>query len=156
MTFNHDSADQPFDLPSITSPDDMLTLAANDQLKLEQIKALVAIHPGMVQAAIESMQSLTKISEAASNAQVEAIKNLRESISGSLEVLKILAQQAQSDTTRERIAERLLELAKQNKELCQMSKDMKHSNNTLWMKIATGVGLLVVGGVAVAATLRNN
>ncbi len=157
MTFYHDTADNQIDLSSIHSAEDMLVLAADDKLKLEQLKTLIEIHPGIVQASVEAMQSLAKISESAANAQVASVSTLRSTISGSLEVLKILAQNAESDTTRERIAEMLLELAKQHKELCQMCENMNKNNNQLWKRIAlgvTGAALLVVGGVAVAASMK--
>ncbi|MFY1055111.1 hypothetical protein ACOQNP_26145 [Ectopseudomonas khazarica] len=145
------------DVSKITTPEEMLKLAADERLKLAQLKTLIEIHPGIVQASIEAMQSLTKISATAGNSQIEATKTLKESITGTVDVLKILAQNAQSDSTREKIAELLIELAKQHKELCLITERMNQGNNKLWKKIALGIGtaaMLVIGGVAAAATLK--
>ena len=103
------------------------------------------------------MQSLAKVSTIAGNSQTEAIKTIKESISGTVDILKILAQNAESDKTRERIAELLLELAKQHKELVLVTERINKNNNKLWKKIAIGIGAaatLVVGGAAAAFTLR--
>lgn len=145
------------DISKITTPEEMLKLAADERLKLAQLKTLIEIHPGIVQSSIEAMQSLSKVSETAASSQIEALSTLKVSISGTVEVLKTLAQNAQSDSTRERIAELLIELAKQHKELCLITERMNQGNNKLWKKIALGIGgaaMLVVGGVAAAATFK--
>lgn len=145
------------DVTKITTPEEMFKLAAEEKLKLAQLKTLIEIHPGIVQASIEAMQSLTKVSETAGNSQTEAIRTLKESISGTVDVLKILAQNAQSDSTREKIAELLIEISKQHKELCLIIERMNQTNNNLWKKIALGIGgaaMLVIGGVTAAATLK--
>lgn len=135
-------------------PEDLLELAADERLKLAQLKTLIEIHPGIVKASVEAVQALAKTSEVAGASQVEAIRALRESINGTVEVLKILAQNAQSDSTRENIALSLIEMAKQHKELSLTIERMNSSNNKLWKKVVIGVGgaaMLVVGGVAAAA-----
>jgi hypothetical protein len=145
------------DVSKITTAEEMLKLAADERLKLAQLKTLIEIHPGIVQASIEAMQSLSKVSETAGNSQIEATKTLKESITGTVDVLKILAQNAQSDSAREKIAELLIELAKQHKELCLITERMNQGNNKLWKKIALGIGgaaMLVIGGVAAAATFK--
>lgn len=132
----------------------MLELAADERLKLAQLKTLIEIHPGIVNASIEAVQALAKTSEVAGKSQVEAIGALKSSINGTIDVLKILAQNAQSDSTREKIALALIELAKQHKELSLAIERMNSSNNGIWKKIAIGIGAvatLVVGGVAAAA-----
>lgn len=132
----------------------MLELAADERLKLAQLKTLIEIHPGIVNASIEAVQALAKTSEVAGKSQVEAIGALKASINGTIDVLKILAQNAQSDSTREKIALALIELAKQHKELSLAIERMNSSNNGIWKKIAIGIGAvatLVVGGVAAAA-----
>ena len=145
------------DLSKITSPEQLFELAADDKLKIEQLKTLVAIHPQIVQGAIEAIQSLAKISVTAGNSQVEAIRLITSSISGTIDVLKILAQNSESDKTREKIAECLLELSKQHKELALITERANKNNNELWKKIAVGIGAaatLAIGGVAAAFTLR--
>ncbi|MFJ5360250.1 hypothetical protein ACIPUG_04725 [Pectobacterium sp. CHL-2024] len=145
------------DISKITTPEEMLELAANEKLKLAQLKTLIEIHPGIVQASIEAMQSLAKVSETAGNSQIESVKTIKESISGTVDVLKILAQTAQSDSTREKIAELLIELAKQHKELCLITERINKNNNKLWKKIVITIGgaaMLVIGGVATAVTLK--
>lgn len=142
------------DITKINTPEDLLELAADERLKLAQLKTLIEIHPGIVKASIEAVQALAKTSEVAGASQVEAIRALRESISGTIEVLKILAQNAQSDSTREKIALALIEMAKQHKELSLAIERMNSDNNKLWKKVAIGIGgaaMLVVGGVAAAA-----
>jgi hypothetical protein len=145
------------DLQNITTAEEMLKLTADEKLNLAQLKTLIEIHPGIVKASIEAMQSLTKTSEVAGKSQIESIEALKASISGTLEVLKILAQNAQSDNTREKIAETLIELAKQHRELCQIIERMNKNNNNLWKKIALGIGgalLVVIGGIATAASKK--
>lgn len=145
------------DLSKITKPEEMLRMASEERLKLAQLKTLIEIHPGIVKGSIEAMQALSKVSETAGSSQVEALATLKQSVSGTLEVLKILAQNAQTDSTRERIAEHLLELSRQHKEMGQISERMNQGNNKLWKRVALGIGsaaALVVGGVAVAATLK--
>lgn len=144
----------PIDITKIKTPEYLLELAADERLKLAQLKTLIEIHPGIVKASVEAVQALAKTSEVAGASQVEAIRALRESISGTVEVLKILAQNAQSDSTREKIALALIEMAKQHKELSLAIERMNSSNNKLWKKVAIGIGgaaMLVVGGVAAAA-----
>lgn len=156
MTEKKSSSDD-IDLSTISSPEQLLNLAADDKLKIEQLKTLIQIHPQIVQGAIEAMQSLSKISVTAGDSQIEAIKTIKESISGTVDVLKILAQNAESDKTREKIAELLLELSKQHKELIVITERVNKNNNNLWKKIAVGVGAvatLVIGGAAAAFTLR--
>ena len=115
MTEAKKSSKDEVDLSKISSPEQLLELAGDDKLKIEQLKTLVEIHPQIVQGAIEAMQSLAKVSTIAGNSQTEAIKTIKESISGTVDILKIIAQNAESDKTRERIAELLLELAKQRR-----------------------------------------
>lgn len=145
------------DVSKITTSEEMLKLVADERIKLAQLKTLIEIHPGIVKASIEAMQSLSKVSETAGSSQIEATKTLKKSISGTVDVLKILAQNAQSDSTREKIAELLIELAKQHKELCLVTERMNQGNNKLWKNIAMGIGgaaMLVIGGVAAAATFK--
>jgi len=142
------------DITEIKTPQDLLELAADERLKLAQLKTLIETHPGVVNASIEAVQALAKTSEVAGASQVEALSVLKASISGTVDVLKILAQNAQSDSTREKIALALIELAKQHRELSLTIERMNASNNKLWKKIAIGIGgaaMLVVGGVAAAA-----
>jgi hypothetical protein len=142
------------DITKIQTPEDLLALAADERLKLAQLKTLIEIHPGIVKASIEAVQALAKTSEVAGTSQVAAIDTLRDSISGTIDVLKILAQNAQSDSTRESIALALIEMAKQHKELSLAIERMNSSNNKLWKNVAIGIGgaaMLVVGGVAAAA-----
>ena len=157
MTDAKKTSEDEVDLLKISSPEQLLELAADDKLKIEQLKTLVAIHPHIVQGAIEAMQSLAKVSTTAGNSQIEAIKTIKESISGTVDILKILAQNAESDKTREKIAELLLELAKQHRELIIITERVNQNNNKLWKKIAVGIGAaatLVIGGAAAAFTLR--
>ena len=157
MTDAKKTSEDEVDLSKISSPEQLLELAADDKLKIEQLKTLVAIHPHIVQGAIEAMQSLAKLSTTAGNSQIEAIKTIKESISGTVDILKILAQNAESDKTREKIAELLLELAKQHRELIIITERVNQNNNKLWKKIAVGIGAaatLVIGGAAAAFTLR--
>ena len=157
MTDAKKTSEDEVDLLKISSPEQLLELAADDKLKIEQLKTLVAIHPHIVQGAIEAMQSLAKLSTTAGNSQIEAIKTIKESISGTVDILKILAQNAESDKTREKIAELLLELAKQHRELIIITERVNQNNNKLWKKIAVGIGAaatLVIGGAAAAFTLR--
>ena len=157
MTEAKKSSKDEVDLSKISSPEQLLELAGDDKLKIEQLKTLVEIHPQIVQGAIEAMQSLAKVSTVAGNSQTEAIKTIKESISGTVDILKIIAQNAESDKTREKIAELLLELAKQHKELVLVTERINKNNNKLWKKIAIGIGAaatLVVGGAAAAFTLR--
>lgn len=145
------------DITKINTPEELLELTANDKIKLAQLKTLIQIHPGIVQASIEAIQSLEKISETAGNSQSESIKPIKESISGTIDVMKTLAQNAQSDSARERIAELLIELSKQHKELSLIAERMNKSNNSLWKKVVLGIGgaaMVVIGGVATAATMR--
>ncbi|MEB5931604.1 hypothetical protein MXL15_05235 [Pseudomonas mosselii] len=149
-----DKKQPPADISAIKTPEDLLELAADERLKLAQLKTLIEIHPGIVNASIEAVQALAKTSEVAGKSQVEAIGALKSSINGTIDVLKILAQNAQSDSTREKIALALIELAKQHKELSLAIERMNSSNNGIWKKIAIGIGAvatLVVGGVAAAA-----
>ncbi len=157
MTDAKKTSEDEVDLLKISSPEQLLELAADDKLKIEQLKTLVAIHPHIVQGAIAAMQSLAKVSTTAGNSQIEAIKTIKESISGTVDILKILAQNAESDKTREKIAELLLELAKQHRELIIITERVNQNNNKLWKKIAVGIGAaatLVIGGAAAAFTLR--
>ncbi len=145
------------DLNEIRTPEDFLALAADETLTLAQLKTLIEIHPGIVKASIEAVHALAKTSELAGTSQVEAIRTLRDAINGSLDILKILAQNAQSDTTREKIAALLIEVAKQHKELSQIIERMNSANNKLWKKVIAGIvgtAALVVGSVAVAANMK--
>jgi hypothetical protein len=142
------------DITKIQSPQELLALAADERLKLAQLKTLIEIHPGIVKASIEAVQALTKTSEVAGTSQIAAIDALRDSIRGTIDVLKILAQNAESDSARENIALALIEMAKQHKELSLAIERMNSSNNKLWKNVAIGIGgaaMLVVGGVAAAA-----
>lgn len=142
------------DITKIKTPEDLLELAADERLQLAQLKTLIEIHPGIVEASVEAVQALAKTSEVAGASQSEAIDALKASINGTVEVMKILAQNAQSDSTREKIALVLIDLAKQHKELSFAIERMNASNNKLWRRIAIGIGgaaMLVVGGVAAAA-----
>lgn len=142
------------DIREIKTPQDFLELAADERLKLAQLKTFIETHPGVVNSSIEAVQALAKTSEVAGASQVEALSALKASISGTVDVLKILAQNAQSDSTREKIALALIELAKQHRELSLNIERMNSSNNKLWKKIAIGIGgaaMLVVSGVAAAA-----
>ena len=124
----------PIDITKITNPEELLELAANDKLKLAQLKTLIEIHPGIVKASIEAVQALAKTSEVAGTSQVEAIRALKESITGTIDVLKILAQNAESDSTREKIAELLIEVAKQHRKLAEKIERMNSTNNKLcWL-----------------------
>ncbi|MEW5547931.1 hypothetical protein [Pseudomonas soli] len=149
-----DKKQPPADISAIKTPEDLLELAADERLKLAQLKTLIETHPGIVNASIEAVQALAKTSEVAGKSQVEAIDALKASINGTIDVLKILAQNAQSDSTREKIALALIELAKQHKALSLAIERMNSSNNGIWKNIAIGIGAvatLVVGGVAAAA-----
>lgn len=142
-------------IPEIKTPEDLLELASGERLKLAQLKALIEIHPGIVNASIEAVQAFSKTSEVAGVSQVEAIRALRESINGTIDVLKILAQNAQSDGALENVGLTLIEMAKQHKELSHAIERINSSNNKLWKRVALGIGgaaMLVVGGVAAAAT----
>ena len=157
MTKANKPSEASIDLSKITSPEQLFEFAADGKLKIEQLKTLIAIHPQIVQGTIEAIQSLAKISVTAGNSQVEAIRVITSSISGTIDVLKILAQNSESDKTREKIAECLLELLKQHKELALITERVNRNNNELWKKIAMGIGTvatLVIGGAAAAFTLR--
>jgi hypothetical protein len=154
---NNIPTEDEIDLSKIITSEELLELASEGKLKLAQLKALIAIHPGIVQTTINTLEAFTKSSENAGNSQVEAVKGIRDSINGSLEVLKILAQKSQSDGTIEKIASTLLEVSKLHKEISLILEKMNNSNNKLWKKVFVGIGTvatLVVGGVAYAATLR--
>lgn len=69
----------------------------------------------------------------------------------------VLAQNAQSDTTREKLADQLIQLSKQHHEQCLMIERMNKNKNNLWRKVVASIGgtaLLVVGGLAAAAKLK--
>lgn len=151
------TVDEKVDLAAIKTPDELFELASSERIKMEQMKTLIEMHPGIVQASIEALQAIGATSQVAGNSQVEAIKTIREAITGSVDVLKILAQNAQSDSSREKIAELLIELSKQHKELCLLIEKMNKTNNKFWKKVAITIGgilTLVAGGAAAAAALK--
>lgn len=142
------------ELSEIRTPEDLFKITAEENLNLAQLKTLIEMHPGIVQASIQAMQSLTKISETAVKTQTEALTTLRESVLGTIEVIKILANNAESDSAREKIAEALIELSKQHLRLSRAIERMSKNNNKIWEKLIFGtttVIALVASGAAVAA-----
>ena len=145
------------ELPSFHRAEEFFEILSEDKIKAAQLKTLIAIHPGIVNASVEAMKSLVNVSQTAGNSQAEAIKALSSSMTGALDAMMVLAQNAQSDSTREKLAVQLIQLSKQHQEQCLMIKTMNGNNNGLWRNIAAslgGVALLVVGGFAAAAKFK--
>lgn len=145
------------ELPKFGRAEEFFELLAEDKIKAAQLKTLIAIHPGIVNASAEAMKSIVSVSQTAGNSQVEAIKAMQSSLTGTLEAMHVLAQNAQSDSTREKLAELIIQLSKQHYEQSLIIERMNKNNNGLWKKMAVSIGgaaMLVLGGMAAAAKLK--
>ena len=127
---------------------EIIDLAKEDKLSLAKMKTLIEIHPGIVQSSIKAFDSLIAASQHAGNSQVEAMRTIRETMLSLNESLKILADRAQSDKTREKIAEIIVEMAKIYSQHFETTRKMNSSNNKTWKNI----GKLAIAGLALVAT----
>jgi hypothetical protein len=142
------ATDKNANITEAPSAQELIELAKEDKISLAKMKTLIEIHPGIVQSSIKAFDSLIATSQNAGNSQIEAIRSIRETMSGLNESLKILAEKAQSDKTRERIAEIIIEMAKIHSQNFETTRKMNSNNNKTWKNI----GKFAIAGLALVAT----
>jgi hypothetical protein len=134
------------DFSQITSAKDMLEHVERGSLTIEPLKNLIGIHPEFIQYAAENFRTTAKAIEDAGQNQRDSFRILGESIASDQEILLTLAQNAESDSTREKLAEHLIKVSKQNKKaIAALNKE----NNSFYKTILIGA-TIVVGGALVA------
>lgn len=121
----------------------LLALIGEQKLSEAHIKALVEIAPAFLGFSSECLKAMSNVADGAKITQTEAISTIKKSISGLTDVLGRLAENAESDETREKIAFLLLEAGKLYVEMAKILKDMNKDNNDTWIKIAGILGTVL-------------
>jgi len=129
---------------STSDVDKVLKLAGNGTLSETHVKALVGLTPDFIQhleqLSVKTLETISKLPENAKASQVEALATVQSSIKGMSEmlgVLKTLAENAQTDETREKIGHVIVEFSKLYVELSKISQQMNTDNNAMWKALAT-------------------
>lgn len=121
---------------------------ANGDLNLAQLNTLINKHPEIIQPAISAMQSISDICATAGNSQSELSKAIYRDIDGRVEVLLNLAQRAESDSTREKIADIFFEQSKSNQQIIEIIERMNKDNNSLFDNAQTKTTIIsTIAGV---------
>lgn len=143
---------------ALPSTEEIIDLVRDDKITLAKLKTLIEIHPGIVQSSIKYFDALVETTKSAQNSQNEAFKSIRENTAGLNAALKVLAEKSESDATREKIAEAIIEMAKIYSKNYETIRKMNSSNNKTWKHIGkaaiAGLGLVAFSVYAVARRLR--
>jgi hypothetical protein len=104
---------------------------------LDEFKVLLSHVPNFVSLAISFYEQLVNVTKAGSESQKEIIAGLRDSIA----TLKVLAERAENDATRDRIGQMVLDGMR-------LLADVNKDNSRLWAGVAVvGISALAVVGV---------
>ena len=129
----------------------VLKIIGEQRLSEAQVGALVKIAPAFLSCTTEALSGLKVSAEGAKENQKEALAAITQSIGSISSVLKLLAEQSESDETREKIASHLIEAGKLYIQFAEIAKEMNSENNSFWLKmggIFGTVALVVLGGMA--------
>lgn len=129
----------------------VLKIIGEQRLSEAQVGALVKIAPEFLSCTTEALSGLKVSAEGAKENQKEALAAITQSIGSISSVLKLLAEQSESDETREKIASHLIEAGKLYIQFAEIAKEMNSENNSFWLKmggIFGTVALVVLGGMA--------
>lgn len=102
--------------------------------------------------ATEALKAIGAAAEGAKASQGEAFQTVKSSIDGIVDVLSRLADKADTDEARIKIAECVVEAAKLYVQIPNIIKDMNANNNNTWKTIAriAVVTVSVIGAIAKA------
>jgi predicted phage tail protein len=142
------------DLGSLTPEETtrLLKLLGEKRLSAKEAAKLLEVNPHFGKLATESLRSLASIAESASPVQREAIASLRACVEGLNTAFALLAERAESDQTREKLAEHLIEACKLHLEIAKSVERLNSDNNQVWKQLAVGA-LAVLGAVLSSAAV---
>ncbi len=130
----------------------ILKLIGNNKLSTEHLKVLIEFVPSYVHASAQALQAISNIATHAGASQKEIAESVHTSTKGIINILNTLADSAETDEARLKIAEVSMEAGKLYLEFANISKDINKDNNSTWVKITgvvAGIVLIVGGAVAV-------
>ena len=117
-------------------------LAAEGELTLNQIKALVSALPQFVELQKETIEGIKQIVEGAKESQQAAIQAVSHSLNAASRTLEILAEKAETDETRLKLAEQSIEIGRLGIETANIIASMNKDNNNLWRMAVGAAGLV--------------
>ena len=134
-------------------PTTFISRVTRGEFSREQVVELLRQHPTLATVTAETIRAQAAIIEAAGQSQQNSIQVVLEHIKGSTDVLKLLASRAQSDETREHIANVVLECSKLSIPLAGEMGQMNAENNSFWKRnssVILGILCVIVGSTLVA------
>lgn len=139
------------DFSKLTTEDleKLLKLIGEQRLKEAHVKALLENAPLFLGCAKEALSVIGKAAAGAKESQKSALAPIAASVANISKVLEILAEKAESDESRIKIVENLIEAGKLYLEFLKISESMNKDNNAFWLKLNSIVAF-VVGGLIVA------
>lgn len=135
----------------------LLNLIGEQRLSEAHVKALIEVAPQFISIANEALKTISKTVEGTKESQKNALSAVLAAVSGLTNVLTVLANKAESDEVREKIAQYLIEAGKLYIQVTIITKDMNKDNNDTWVKIAgiSGTVVSIISGIAIFALQGN-
>ena len=139
------------------SPEDtskIMQLIGQGKLNQSHIQSMLQLAPHFAEVAAKALHSLTLNAAFASTSQTEALRAVTSAIEGTAKALSLLAAGAETDSTREKIAEAIIKASEVYLKLVVEAKAMNTENNNWFARngvFIVSALFLVVGTLAGAA-----
>lgn len=124
-------------------------LAGEGIISKEEMKLLVEVMPNFVQLQQTYADTLKTTINAAKETQKDALRGISVTLDNITDLLKTIAQNAETEELRSKIADIALKLADYGIDVAKILQDTNKENNTMWkqMTLAASAVVITVGGI---------